>query len=166
MLKCFIIVICTLYTFHSLSAVTYCWLVRGRIKEKIGFVYSIKYQVYCMENTVQWSANTVQILVCYQCSKQTPLIIFAHLCGFLTPLKWIHKDCPVCITIGIIWNHCFCKLQLVPNHPVKTLLQDLARKGPFCTPARSCKILQDPTDLAGAQEKRTFSCKILQECFY
>ena len=34
---------------------------RGRIKEKISTIYAIKYQVYCMENTVQWSANTVQL---------------------------------------------------------------------------------------------------------
>ena len=38
-----------------------CWFVRGRIKEKIGTIYAIKYQVYCMENTAQWSANTVQL---------------------------------------------------------------------------------------------------------
>ena len=38
-----------------------CWFVRGRIKEKISTIYAIKYQVYCMENTVQWSANTVQL---------------------------------------------------------------------------------------------------------
>ena len=86
--------------------------------------------------------------------------------------------------------------------PVKMLLQDLTRKGPFCIPARSCKnlqcparscrilqefyknlagilckipagFLQNPTrshrilqDLAGMQEKRAFSCKILQEHFY
>ena len=25
------------------------------------YIYAIKYQVYCMENTVQWSANTVQL---------------------------------------------------------------------------------------------------------
>ena len=40
---------------------TSCWFVRGRIKEKISTIYAIKYQVYCMENTVQWSANTVQL---------------------------------------------------------------------------------------------------------
>ena len=40
------------------------------------------------------------------------------------------------------------------TYPVKMLLQDLARKGPFsCTPARSCKILQDPVG----------SCGILQD---
>ena len=39
----------------------HCWFVRGRIKEKISTIYAIKYQVYCMENTVQWSANTVQL---------------------------------------------------------------------------------------------------------
>ena len=82
--------------------------------------------------------------------------------------------------------------------PVKTLLQDLARKGPFFLhPARSCKILRDLVgfcrnlagflhkilarilqdsckipqckilqDLAGVQDKRTFSCKTLQERFY
>ena len=38
-----------------------CWFVRGRIQEKISTIYAIKYQVYCMENTVQWSANTVQL---------------------------------------------------------------------------------------------------------
>ena len=38
-----------------------CWFVRGRIKEKISTIYAIKYQVYCMENTVQWSANTAQL---------------------------------------------------------------------------------------------------------
>ena len=38
-----------------------CWFVCGRIKEKISTIYAIKYQVYCMENTVQWSANTVQL---------------------------------------------------------------------------------------------------------
>ena len=38
-----------------------CWFVRGRIKEKISTIYAIKYEVYCMENTVQWSANTVQL---------------------------------------------------------------------------------------------------------
>ena len=42
-------------------AIMYCWFVRGRIKEKISTIYAIKYQVYCMENTVQWSANTVQL---------------------------------------------------------------------------------------------------------
>ena len=31
-----------------------CWFVHGRIKEKITTIYAIKYQVYCMENTVQW----------------------------------------------------------------------------------------------------------------
>ena len=48
--------------------------------------------------------------------------------------------------------------------PVKTLLQALARKGPFFF--HPCKILQD---LAGVQEKGPFlarSCKILQERFY
>ena len=52
------------------------WFVRGRIKEKISAIYAIKYQVYCMENTVQWSANTVVILILIgnQCSKQPPLI--------------------------------------------------------------------------------------------
>ena len=39
----------------------YCWFVRGRIKEKISTIYAIKYQVYCMENIVQWSANTAQL---------------------------------------------------------------------------------------------------------
>ena len=55
---------------------TFCWFVRGRIKEKISAIYAIKYQVYCMENIVQWSANTVVILilVCNQYSKQPPLI--------------------------------------------------------------------------------------------
>ena len=80
--------------------------------------------------------------------------------------------------------------------PVKTPLQDLARKGSFFL--HPCKILQDPVgscgilrdfvgilqefcarflqnptrshrilqDLAGMQEKRTFSYKILQECLY
>ena len=43
------------------STILYCWFVRGRIKEKISTIYAIKYQVYCMENTVQWSANTVQL---------------------------------------------------------------------------------------------------------
>ena len=38
-----------------------CWFARGRIKEKISTIYAIKYQVYSMENTVQWSANTVQL---------------------------------------------------------------------------------------------------------
>ena len=63
--------------------------------------------------------------------------------------------------------------------PVKILLQDLTRKGPlFLHPAslqdladlirkilflHPCKILQD---LAGMQDKRNFSCKILQEHFY
>ena len=42
---------------------TTCWFVHGRIKEKIDTIYVIKYQVYCIGNTVQWSANTVQ-LVC------------------------------------------------------------------------------------------------------
>ena len=41
--------------------IIFCWFVRGRIKEKISTIYAIKYQVYCMENTVQWSANTVQL---------------------------------------------------------------------------------------------------------
>ena len=43
---------------HSNSV---CWFVHGRIKEKISTIYTIKYHVYCMENTVQWSANTVQL---------------------------------------------------------------------------------------------------------
>ena len=53
----------------------YCWFVRGRIKEKISTIilYAIKYQVYCMEDTVQWSANTVQLFN-LPCSKQPPLI--------------------------------------------------------------------------------------------
>ena len=78
---------------------------------------------------------------------------------------------------------------ILKSFPVKTLLQDLTRNGLFsCIPARSCKILQEPVrscgilqesctkflqdsckipqDLAGMQEKRTFSCKILQERFY
>ena len=37
-----------------------CWLVRGRIKEKISTIYAIEY-VYCMENTVQWVVTTVQL---------------------------------------------------------------------------------------------------------
>ena len=95
------------------------------------------------------------------------------------------------------FTYCKIKAQEVlltkfTTHPVKTLLQDLPRKGPFSsTPARSCEILQDPVrscrilqescrnlaqdsckiptksrkillDLAGVQEKRTFSWKILQ----
>ena len=50
--------------FNLLKATQYlaiCWFVRGRIKEKISTIYAIKYQVYCMENTVQWTANTVQL---------------------------------------------------------------------------------------------------------
>ena len=34
-----------------------CWLVCGRIKEKIGTIYAIKYHGVL----VQWSANTVQL---------------------------------------------------------------------------------------------------------
>ena len=67
--------------------------------------------------------------------------------------------------------------KLVPcrtwENPVKMLLKDLTRKGPFflhtCKillqdPARSCGILQESwtkflQDLAGKQEKRIFSCK-------
>ena len=45
----------------TLSFIYNCWFVRGRIKEKIGTIYAIKNQVYCMENTAQWSANTVQL---------------------------------------------------------------------------------------------------------
>ena len=44
---------------YDVSITNICWFVRGRIKEKISAIYAIKYQVYCMENTVQWSANTV-----------------------------------------------------------------------------------------------------------
>ena len=44
--------------------------------------------------------------------------------------------------------------------PVKTLLQDLARKDPFsCTPARSCRILQDPAGSCGIL--RDFACRNL-----
>ena len=50
------------YTVHTdIHTMSTCWFVRGRIKEKISTIYAIKYQVYCMENTVQWSANTVQL---------------------------------------------------------------------------------------------------------
>ena len=38
-----------------------CWFVRGRIKEKISTIYAIKDQVYCIEYTVQWLVNTVQL---------------------------------------------------------------------------------------------------------
>ena len=77
--------------------------------------------MYCIENTVQWLVNTVVIiiLVCNQCSKQSPLIILLayvdswhSLNGFtkITVKKSAWHD-----TKGIIWNHCFSKLQLVPN---------------------------------------------------
>ena len=33
----------------------------GGSKKKSVTIYAIKYQVYCMENTVQWSANTVEL---------------------------------------------------------------------------------------------------------
>ena len=54
------------------------WFIRGRIKEKNSTIHAIKDQVHCVENTVQWLVNTevILILVCNQCSKQTPLIIF------------------------------------------------------------------------------------------
>ena len=68
----------------------YCWFVRGRIKEKIGTIYVIKYQVYCMENTAQWSVNTIQLFN-FSLRKQPPLIILARLYGFLSLLKWIDK---------------------------------------------------------------------------
>ena len=37
--------------------------VGGSKRKIIGTIHAIKYQVYCIGNTVQWSANTVQ-LVC------------------------------------------------------------------------------------------------------
>ena len=40
------------------------------------------------------------------------------------------------------------------SYPVKTLLQDLPRKGPLsCTPARSCEILQDPVRSFGISQE-------------
>ena len=62
-------------------------------------------------------------------------------------------------------------LSMVPylSIPVKALLQDLARKGPFsCTPARSCKILQDPAGSCGilwdfAEILQEFRARILQD---
>ena len=71
------------------------WLVRGRIKEKISTIYAIEVScaLYEKYSTVGSNYSTViLILVCSQCSKQPPLIIFACLCGFLTLLKWSHKD--------------------------------------------------------------------------
>ena len=53
---------------------TSCWFVYGRIKEKIGFRYAIKYQVFHTENTAQWLVNTVQL--CLQPMQSPPLIIF------------------------------------------------------------------------------------------
>ena len=44
----------------ALSNIFYC-LLRGRIKDKTVTVFSIKCQVCCIANTVQWLANTVQL---------------------------------------------------------------------------------------------------------
>ena len=49
------------YNTRNGALTSICWFVHGRIKEKISTIYAIEYQVYCMENTVQWSANTVQL---------------------------------------------------------------------------------------------------------
>ena len=91
-----------------------CWLVHGRIKEKISTIYAIEvscvlYEKYSTVSTVGRNySRVILILVCYQCSKQPPLIIFAHLCGFLTLLKWSHKgNSKEANTKGIIWNHSF-----------------------------------------------------------
>ena len=61
------------------------------------------------------------------------------------------------------FTYCKIKAQEVlltkfTTHPVKTLLQGLPRKGPFSsTPARSCKILQDPVRSWGILQE---SCTI------
>ena len=44
------IVVKIILSYHILCTF---WFVRGMIKEKISIVYAIKYQVCCMENTVQ-----------------------------------------------------------------------------------------------------------------
>ena len=88
----------------------------GKIKEIIGSTYSIKYQVNCMENIVQWLVRKYSS--CFNLSAtdavNNPLNNFCSptVCGFLTLLKWIHKDhskevCPGCVTKDSIWNHCF-----------------------------------------------------------
>ena len=33
----------------------------GSKRKSVLYIYAIKYQVCCMENTVQWSVNTVQL---------------------------------------------------------------------------------------------------------
>ena len=58
------------YIFHKISSVLY-----GKYNAMVS-----KY------------STVILILVCNQCNKQPPLIIIMRLCGFLTLLKWIHKD--------------------------------------------------------------------------
>ena len=89
-------------------------MAQSRVQSR-GFIntplYSIKYQVYCMKNTLQWLVNTVLILVCNQCSTQPPLIILPtyvdswHSLNGLT--KITVKKSTQHVTKGIIWNHCF-----------------------------------------------------------
>ena len=50
----------TIY-YNMLVNISNCWFVRGRIKENISTIYAIKYQVYCMEYTVQWLVKAVQL---------------------------------------------------------------------------------------------------------
>ena len=68
MYGCIHVCIWNLYTIKGISKFyphginNICWFVwRGRIKEKISTICGIKDQVYCMENTVQWLVNTVQL---------------------------------------------------------------------------------------------------------
>ena len=60
--------------------------------------------------------------------------------------------------IGLFGEPARLQCRLLTYYPVKMLLHDLPRKGPFsCIPARSCEILQDLARFCGnAREKNPF----------
>ena len=64
-------------------------------QREISTLHAIKFQVCCMENTVEQSAHTagtvILILVCNQSSKQPPLILLPACMDSLHRLKWFTK---------------------------------------------------------------------------